>query len=57
MRIPYPVIIRRLALVRRLEAILGKPLNQSDVDFLKVLARDDVREYVLDYLAESESQQ
>lgn len=42
-------------LIMRLQTILGKTLTQSDIDFLHVLARDDVRDYALNYLAEMES--
>lgn len=42
-------------LIMRLRAVLGKTLTQSDIDFLHVLAHDDVRDYTLNYLAETET--
>lgn len=40
------------ALITRLRMILNKDLNQSDIDFLKVLKRPDVIEFTLNFLAE-----
>lgn len=39
------------ALITRLRKILGKNLNQSDIDFLHLLTHPDVIEFTFDYLA------
>ena len=38
------------ALITRLSLVLGKNLNQSDIDFLHVLARPDVINFTYEYI-------
>ena len=38
------------ALITRLRLVLGKNLNQSDIDFLHVLAHPDVIDFTFKYI-------
>ena len=41
--------------ISRLRRVLGKDLTRSDIDFLRVLARDDVAPLFIDYIHEKRS--
>lgn len=42
------------ALITRLRMVLGKNLNQSDIDFIHVLGRPDVLNFTFNYLIEKD---